>query len=225
MEPRANRRQRPRKDATPSGLTTPRAAGVAGIMFAVLFIASVLAIRSFVEPESTGLLATVGDVVGDDVSFVPAYLVPFSGIAFLWFVGAVRDRIGIYEDRFFASVFLGSAVVFVAMLFAAGSVVAGLLTLAEPTSATTALGQSIARGMFYLYGAKSAGVFTLVASMIILRIGAASRWAALVGLAIGAVLLLSGDLFDMAILLFPVWVALISILILVQVPERATPQG
>lgn len=35
-------------------------------------------------------------------------LVPFAGIAFLWFIGVVRDRIGPREDRFFASVFLGS---------------------------------------------------------------------------------------------------------------------
>jgi len=34
-------------------------------------------------------------------------LVLFAGIAFLWFIGVVRDRIGEREDRFFATVFLG----------------------------------------------------------------------------------------------------------------------
>jgi hypothetical protein len=30
-------------------------------------------------------------------------LVPFAGIAFLWFIGVVRDRVGEREDRFFAT--------------------------------------------------------------------------------------------------------------------------
>ena len=34
-------------------------------------------------------------------------LVPFAGIAFLWFIGVLRDRLGALEDRFFATVFLG----------------------------------------------------------------------------------------------------------------------
>src|SRR5207247_9894138 len=54
-------------------------------------------------------------------------LIPFAGIAFLWFVGVVRDRIGEREDRFFATVFLGSGLLFVGMLFAATAVAAGLL--------------------------------------------------------------------------------------------------
>ena len=79
--------------------------------------------------------------------------------------------------------------------------------------------------MFYLYGAKSAGVFTLS--------GVHDRFSHPRALAMGsvrrsrdrAVLLLSGELFEMSILLFPAWVALISILILVQVPERASRQA
>ena len=148
------------EDLAPSGLSTPRAAAVAGLIFAALFVASVLILRSFVEPSSSGLLGAIGDLVGEHVSIVPAYLVPFAGIAFLWFIAVVRDQIGVFEDRFFSTVFLGSGFVFVAMLFSAASVVAGLLTLAQPTSSSTDLGESIARGMFYIYGARSAGVFT-----------------------------------------------------------------
>jgi len=210
-------------DLAPSGLSTPRAAAVAGLIFAVLFVASVLILKSFVEPSSSGLLRVIGDLFGEHVAIVPGYLIPFAGIAFLWFIAVVRDQIGVFEDRFFSTVFLGSGFVFVAMLFAAGSVVAGLLTLAQPTSATANLGESIARGMFYIYGARSAGVFTIVASMIALRTGALYKWASLVGLAIGLVLLLSAGSFDMVILLFPAWVAFVSVLVLVvQVRSKAT---
>jgi len=223
MTQRSSQGQRSAEGLAPSGLSTPRAAAVAGLIFAVLFVASVLILRSFVEPSSSGPLAAVGDLVGDQVSIVPAYLVPFAGIAFLWFIAVVRDQIGAFEDRFFSTVFLGSGFVFVAMLFSAASVVAGLLTLPQPTSSTTELGASIARGMFYIYGARSAGVFTIVASMIALRTGALYRWAALTGLVIGLVLLLSAGSLDWVILLFPAWVMLVSVLVLVlQVRSKST---
>jgi hypothetical protein len=192
-----------RENLAPAGLTTPRAAGVAGVLFSVLFTVSVLLVRSFVMPESSGSLAGVANLTVEHASIVPSYLLPFAGIAFLWFIGVVRDRIGVYEDQFFATVFLGSGVVFVAMMFAAASVLAGLLTLTQPTGATTELGQSIGRAMFYMFGARSAGVFTLVTSMIVLRTGALPKWAAYISLVVGLILLLGVQAFEMVILLFP----------------------
>jgi hypothetical protein len=214
------------EDLASSGLSTRRAGAVAGLAFAVLFMASLLILRAFVEPSSSGLLGAINAIAGDHVNIVPGYLIPFAGIAFLWFIAVVRDRIGVFEDRFFSTVFLGSGFVFVSMLFAAASVVAGLLTLTEPTAAATELGQSIARGMFYIYGARSAGVFTIVASMIVLRTGALYRWAALVGVVIGLMLLLTAGHLDWVILLFPAWVALISVLVLVaQVGSKGKEAG
>ena len=226
MTQQSEQEQQPPEELAPTGLSTPRAAAVAGLIFSALFVASVLILRAYVEPSSSGLLGTINDLVGDHVSIVPGYLIPFAGIAFLWFIAVVRDRIGVFEDRFFSTVFLGSGFVFVSMLFAAASVVAGLLTLTEPTAAATELGQSIARGMFYIYGARSAGVFTIVASMIVLRTGALYRWAAIAGVVIGLALLLTAGHLDWVILLFPAWVALISILVLVvQIRSKANEAG
>ena len=216
MTPRVRPQPNPGKDfAPPPGLKTPRAAGVAGLLFAALFVVSDLITRS-------AMSSTPADrPVGGNVSTVAAYLVPFAGIAFLWFIGVVRDRIGAYEDRFFATVFLGSGVVFVAMMFSAASVLAALQVLTQPTNATMELGRSIARAMFYMYGARAAGVFTLVTSTIVLRTDATPRWTAFVGYAVGLVLLLSVQSFDIVILLFPAWVALLSVLMLTQVPPEA----
>jgi hypothetical protein len=49
-----------------------------------------------------------------------------AGIAFLWFIGVIRDHLGDREDRFFATVFLGSGLLFVAMLFICGGIIATL---------------------------------------------------------------------------------------------------
>jgi len=66
-----------------------------------------------------------------------------------------------------------------------------------------------------MYGARSAGVFTLVTSTILLRTQVAPKWAAILGVAVGLSLLLSVQWFDLVILAFPAWVALLSVLILV----------
>ena len=52
---------------------------------------------------------------------------PFAGISFLWFIGVVRDGLGSFEDRFFASVLLGSGLLFLAMMFVATAIAAGLV--------------------------------------------------------------------------------------------------
>lgn len=44
-------------------------------------------------------------------------LVLYAGIAFLWFIGVIRDRLGEQEDRLFATVFLGSGLLFLALTF------------------------------------------------------------------------------------------------------------
>jgi hypothetical protein len=54
-------------------------------------------------------------------------LLLFAGIAFLWFIGALRDRLGDLEDRFFATVFLGSGLLFLGTLFTAAALVGAVL--------------------------------------------------------------------------------------------------
>ena len=110
-------------------LETPRAAGVAGLAFAGLFTASIVLLRN--QPSGGSTAAEVRDFYlsrnAGSVALVGVYLVPFSGIAFLWFIAAVRHLIGDREDRFFATVFLGSGLIFVAMMFFAAGVGGSLL--------------------------------------------------------------------------------------------------
>jgi hypothetical protein len=91
-------------------LTTPRAAAVAGILFWVLLIISLALIRLSIpaDPRDAGQWLA-GDVRPVDLALT---LLPFAGIAFLCFIGVVRDRLGAYEDRLFATVFLGSGLLF-----------------------------------------------------------------------------------------------------------------
>ena len=104
-------------------LRAPRAAGVAGLLFAILFIGSILLVRG--QPAAESSTAEIAEwYLRDDsrrIALVGLYLAPFAGIAFLWFIAVIRSHLGDREDQFFATVFLGSGLLFVAMLFAAAA--------------------------------------------------------------------------------------------------------
>ena len=82
-------------------LTTPRAAGVAGIVFAVLFVASLVALRTVVG-RSLSPRTVIRNVTARDATLavVGLYMTFFAGLAFLWFMAVLRDRIGQREDKF-----------------------------------------------------------------------------------------------------------------------------
>lgn len=211
----------PQSASVAPGLSTPRAAGIAGILFAVLFTGAILASRSFATLSPEGVASGVRATLRSNASTVALYLVPFAGIAFLWFVGVVRDRIGALEDRFFSTVFLGAGLLFVAMLFAGTAVLAALLSARVLTTATAEFGRALARSLMYIYGARCAGVFTLVTSTIAFRTHLTPKWASALGFAVGLTLLLGTSRFDLLVLLFPLWVATLSVIILVHARERS----
>ena len=113
---------------TRQALKTPRAAAVAGIIFAVLFTISIVLMRLAIPEELSGT-NTAAWLQGNTTTLTLALtLVPFAGIAFLWFIGVVRDRMGALEDQFFSAVFFGSGLLLLAMIFASAAVAGGILS-------------------------------------------------------------------------------------------------
>ena len=100
-------------------MKTPHAAAIAGIIFSLLFITSLLLIWVSIPDNPLGPATEVISHL-KTISF-SLNLLPFAGIAFLWFIAVVRDRLGELEDRFFATVFLGSGLLFIAMVFSAAT--------------------------------------------------------------------------------------------------------
>ena len=107
------------------GMKTPRSAAVAGILFSILLTTTIVLLRISASAVSLETQNWPGATAGTMV--LALNLVPFAGIAFLWFIGVVRDRLGAYEDRFFATVFLGSGLLFLSMFFAAAAVAGAVL--------------------------------------------------------------------------------------------------
>ena len=131
-------------------LRAPRAAGIAGLLFSALFIFSLVAARPPASQAQSGeALATW--YAGESqvmLAIVGLYTIPFAGIAFLWFIGVVRDRIGRREDRLFSTVFLGSGLLFVAMLFAsaAGATRSGASARRHRSTASGSRGDPVLAG-------------------------------------------------------------------------------
>jgi hypothetical protein len=145
-------------------------------------------------------------------------LIPFAGIAFLWFIGVIRDRIGEHEDRFFATVFLGSGLLFVAMLFVAAAVSGGLIAAAAasgvPGADTLVQGRDVTAILVNVYAMRMAAVFTLTTVTIARRTQVVSRWLTVAGIAAALVLLAGVGISPWAELLFPAWTLALSIDIL-----------
>ena len=213
--------------ATASGepggrLETPRAAGIAGLAFAVLFVASLVLLRN--HPSGGSTAAEIRDFYlhrqAGSVALVGVYLVPFSGIAFLWFIATIRNLIGAREDRFFSTVFLGSGLLFVAMLFVAAGVGGALLAAVKfqdepvPSAETVVTIRSLAFGFLFVYAMRMAAVFMIVVSTIGRRLGVFPRWLVVSGYAAALVLVLNVTYSGVLVLVFPAWVAAVSIVIL-----------
>ena len=203
---------------TQAQLRTPRAAAVAGILFSVLLFVAFGLMRISVPGDpfepGTWLESSLTHVT------LAMNLVPFAGIAFLWFVGALRDRLGEREDQFFATVFLGSGLLLLAMLFAAAAVVGAIIIAfhAAPEalehSATFHFGRGLAYGMINIYLVKTASVFMITTSTIALFTHLTPRWLAIGGYVVAIGLLIGSYYLDWSLLVFPLWVLLISLSIL-----------
>jgi hypothetical protein len=205
---------------TPGGLAPPRAAAVAGIVFALLMGITLVIVRLAVPSNQTDSGAWLADPYRRNAVRFACQLAPFAGIAFLWFIGVLRNRLGALEDRFFASVFLGSGLLFVASLYASAAF-SGVLVesiasgrIRSLNSDTYYLVRQLAGASLNVFVIKMAGVFIMSTCTIVLRTGILPRWLAYAGFVFAAVLLLVITSWQWIALIFPLWMLLISTCIL-----------
>jgi hypothetical protein len=204
---------------TRPAIRTPRAAAVAGIVFSVLLTATLVLVRWALPDDSDDAGDWLADGGRRDAFVVALHLLPFAGIAFLWFIGAVRDRIGAGEDRFFATVFLGSGLLLIAMLFTSGAVAGALVlssgTSGDPPAELWSFGRRVTIGLLTEYAMRMAAVFTISTTTIAARLGLVPRWLVVLGVVTGVVLLFTAGWVPWLEVIFPVWVFVLSVHILV----------
>ena len=209
---------------TGGSLRTPRAAAVAGIVFSLLLITALVLLKFSAPADPAEAGSWLTDAGRRAAVTLALNLVPFAGIAFLWFIGVIRDRIGAREDRFFATVLLGSGLLFTGMLFVAAAVAGGLIAAASRTSSLPgqgilALGRNATSILLNVYCMRMAAVFTITTVTIGRRTHIISRWLAAAGLVTALGLLVGTGISAWVELLFPAWILALSIDILAASPQ------
>ena len=211
-------------------LKTPRAAAVAGILFAVLLGASLFLIRLAIpaDPVDSGEWM----VERSQMVVLALSLIPIAGITFLWFIGVVRDHLGPWEDRLFSTVFLGSGLLFLAMVFVAAALAGGILTSYAVISSRLiesglyTFGRTVMYQITNIYAMRMAGVFMMSLGTIWIRARTMPRVLALLTYALALTLLFIVNYSLWLELIFPAWVLIISVYILIinlRRPDQASP--
>src|SRR6185312_12502249 len=171
---------------THAHLKTPKAAAIAGIAFSLLLLSILWLMRTSIPADPL----EPGAWLGTDTRAITIALnlVPFAGVAFLWFIGVLRDRLGQREDRFFATVFFGSALLFLAMLFAAAAVIGAVVLVASSSGPGELIDPAsfhFARATAYIimnvYAIKMGAVFMFSTSTVVIYTGITPRWIAYIG--------------------------------------------
>lgn len=142
-------------------------------------------------------------------------LLVMSSIAFLWFVAVIRRRVGDRENRFFGTVFFGSA-----LLLSGAWLTAGVLASAPALSASTfdlvpdpdtiAALQAAAVGMASVVATRLEAVFIVSTTTVGRLSEVMPRWLVVGGYVIGLVLLLVPVPNVASVWVFPIWVAVAS---------------
>lgn len=198
-----------------SDLKTPKSAAVAGIVFSLLMFTIFGLLRGSIPTDPL----EPGAWLAADTKTVrlALNLIPFAGVAFLWFIGVLRDRLGHQEDRFFATVFFGSALLFLVMLFAAAAVLGAVMLLAsaaEPNELISSTMFHYARAAAYIvnnvYATKMAAAFMISTSTVVIYTRIAPRWIAYIGYLLALVLLIGSSFIAWSFVILPSWVFLIS---------------
>jgi hypothetical protein len=207
-------------------LTTPRSAALSGVIFAITFTASVALLhRSIPEDPFADPSWAEGASTGLTIALT---LMPMAGIAFLWFLGVVRDRQGDLEDRFFSTVYFGSGLLFLAMIFVSTAIAGGIkLTIEADPSATAspdvvAFGRSVMLQVTNVYAVRMAAVLMISLATTWHRTGVMPRWLVLSTYLVALLLLLVISVSVWTALVFPAWVLMVSVLVLVAARRKTT---
>jgi hypothetical protein len=201
-------------------LRSPRSAAIAGILFSILLMTSMILFRNIVTVTPIDINRNWLETSANTASLALG-LVPFAGIAFLWFTGVIRDQLGDREDKLFATVFLGSGLIFVGMLFVWAAVfgaVFGSFAVAADRLADDDIfffGAAFMNEILGNYTLRMAGVYMLSIGTIWTRTGLMPRWVTIITYIVALGFLFFAGTITEARFIFPAWVFLVSVYILV----------
>ena len=202
-----------------------RIGAISGLVFALLFVVALVLLHrapKLGDPDAVYAAFYAG---GGDQVFVAVglYLVPFAGIAFLWHMTAMRnvlDTLTPAPSTMAHGLNLLAGVIFVTLLFAGtaavGAVAFGVYFGHAPVEdpATARALTAVGYGLVFVFAVRGAGMFAITTTTLLRNAGVLPRIPAVVAYLLAAFLLLAVTSNPAAVLVFPAWVVLISVVLL-----------
>lgn len=193
-----------------------------GVTHAVLLITAFLLLQTVPRggPQAE-VLAFYSDTDRRRLVLVGLYLLPFAGIAFIWFEVALRMWISGTHRRanvLLSNVQLVSGILFLALFFASAATSAATATAVEfadavidPVFATMlpVYGDTL----MYVFAIRMAAMFVFTTTSIARSANVLPRWFVWLGYILGTVMLFSATFSALLALLFPVWILVLSALL------------
>jgi hypothetical protein len=204
-------------------------AAVAGIVYAVVATAALALLSRIPHPSLSdeSVSAWYEDTGHRSGLILGLNFAAISSVAFLWFVAVIRRRIGDLEDRFFATVFFGSAIVYVgiwlvaASLLAAPAVALTMLEAGAVDQATSTFASGFAGALMLVAAPRIQAVFVLTTSTLILRTKVLPNWLAYFGYLVGIGLFTVPIVSRPVGIGLPIWVLIVSVTVLLSRAKSA----
>ena len=203
-----------------SEVRSPRSAAFAGIGYSILMITGMIITTSIARVRLEDITLETLESWSGKASMV-IIMVPFAGIAFLWFTAVIRDLLGEREDRFFATLFFGSGIIQVVLLFIWGAIFGAVMTARAMAAAGLIdsdiyiFGFALMNEIIGNYTLRMAGVYMTAINSLFSKTGLMPRWMTIITYILALGFLLAAERIREARYLFPMWVFLVSVYILV----------
>ena len=204
----------------------------AGIAHAVLFLLAAWLLSGVPGPKASDAEIVEYYSTGDSrrLILVGLYIMPFSGIAFLWFIVALRMWIAHSTRRISAllsNVQLVSGILFIGLFLAGAasqSVMAASVEFSEAPVDPVVARQfpQFGSALLLVFALRMAAMFILTTSNIGRTSGVLPRWFVYVGFVVALFLLLSATFSPLLALVFPVWVLTLCVFLILgarKIPE------
>jgi uncharacterized membrane protein len=209
-------------------LASIEAAAIAGIVCAVGWS---LALRGLLAAPGLGaddaeIRRFYADAGNATAAMVWLQVLVVSSIAFLWFVGVVRGRIGDQEPRLVGTVFFGGSILLAALLFLGASLLAAPAVMVAvgdtvPDPGATALLRGAAAVVLSVFLPRVATLVMLSTASLGRATGALPRWLVVLSVVVGVFELVNVTVSTPTVFLVPAWIALVSVVLLVRRPAHA----
>lgn len=203
------------------------AASVAGIVCAIgwsVGLRGLLSIPSL-DASDAEILRYYRQPDAGSSALILLQVVVFASIAFLWFVGVVRGRLGDNEPRLFGTVFLGGSVLLAGVMFVGTAALAAPSVLLEvggrfPDPGAASMTRAFAATVLSVFAPRVTALVMISTASLGRKTGALPRWLVVLSYVLGIAELVNVTISQPSLYSFPAWLALVSVVLLIRHPEQ-----